>query len=79
MPCGDFLVQAARDTGLPAWTEADRSIEKHRRGALVRSACIASPGRRTGVMPAGVVSFWLKQHAFSGRDPSHDVPPSHQR
>jgi primary-amine oxidase len=26
-PCGDFPVQAARDTGLPVWTEADRPIE----------------------------------------------------
>ena len=26
-PCGDFPVQAARDTGLPRWTEADRPIE----------------------------------------------------
>ena len=28
-------------------------------------------------MPAGVVSFWLKPHAFSGRNLSYDVPPSH--
>src|SRR6202000_2579495 len=26
-PCGDFPVQAAKDTGLPEWTAADRNIE----------------------------------------------------
>jgi primary-amine oxidase len=35
------------------------------------------------VMPADIVSFWLKPCGFSGRNPphgrnpSHDVPPSH--
>jgi hypothetical protein len=26
-PCGNLPVQAARDSGMPAWTEADRSVE----------------------------------------------------
>ena len=26
-PCGNLPVHAARDSGMPAWTEADRSIE----------------------------------------------------
>jgi primary-amine oxidase len=31
------------------------------------------------VMPADIVSCWLKPCGFSGCNPSHDVPPSHHR
>ena len=64
-PCGDFPVQAACDTGLPAWTEADRSIENmdvvlwHVFGLHHITWPEDWP-----VMPAGVVLFWLKPYAF---------------
>ena len=77
-PCGDFPVQAARDTGLPRWTEADRPIEN----ADVVLWYVFGIHHITRpedwpVMPADVVSFWLKPFGFFDRNPALDVPPSH--
>lgn len=60
-PCGDFPVQAARDTGLPAWTEADRPIENTDvvLWYVFGIHHITRP-EDWPVMPADIVSFWLK-------------------
>jgi primary-amine oxidase len=77
-PCGDFPVQAARDTGLPAWTEADRPIENTDvvLWYVFGIHHITRP-EDWPVMPADIVSFWLKPFGFFDRNPALDVPPSH--
>jgi primary-amine oxidase len=77
-PCGDFPVQAARDTGLPAWTAADRPIENTDvvLWYVFGIHHITRP-EDWPVMPADVVSFWLKPFGFFDRNPALDVPPSH--
>jgi primary-amine oxidase len=76
-PCGDFPVQAARDTGLPVWTEADRPIENTDvvLWYVFGIHHITRP-EDWPVMPADVVSFWLKPFGFFDRNPALDVPPS---
>ena len=78
-PCGDFPVQAARDTGLPAWTEANRNIENTDvvLWYVFGIHHITRP-EDWPVMPADIVSFWLKPFGFFDRNPALDVPPSHQ-
>jgi primary-amine oxidase len=77
-PCGDFPVQAARDAGLPAWTEADRPIENTDvvLWYVFGIHHITRP-EDWPVMPVDVVSFWLKPFGFFDRNPALDVPPSH--
>jgi primary-amine oxidase len=77
-PCGDFPVQAARDTGLPAWTAADRPIENTDvvLWYVFGIHHITRP-EDWPVMPADIVSFWLKPFGFFDRNPALDVPPSH--
>ena len=77
-PCGDFPVQAASDTGLPRWTEADRPIENTDvvLWYVFGIHHITRP-EDWPVMPANVVSFWLKPFGFFDRNPALDVPPSH--
>jgi primary-amine oxidase len=77
-PCGDFPVQAARDTGLPAWTAADRPIANTDvvLWYVFGIHHITRP-EDWPVMPADIVSFWLKPFGFFDRNPALDVPPSH--
>jgi primary-amine oxidase len=76
-PCGDFPVQAERDTGLPAWTEADRSIENTDLVLwYVFGIHHITRPEDWPVMPADTVSFWLKPFGFFDRNPALDVPPS---
>jgi primary-amine oxidase len=77
-PCGDFPVQAERDTGLPAWTRADRPIENTDvvLWYVFGLHHITRP-EDWPVMPADIVSFWLKPFGFFDRNPALDVPPSH--
>src|SRR6202167_4319777 len=77
-PCGDFPVQAARDTGLPVWTAADRPIENTDvvLWYVFGIHHITRP-EDWPVMPVDVVSFWLKPFGFFDRNPALDVPPSH--
>jgi primary-amine oxidase len=78
-PCGDFPVQAQADTGLPAWTEANRPIEKTDvvLWYVFGLHHITRP-EDWPVMPADIVSFWLKPFGFFDRNPALDVPPSHR-
>jgi primary-amine oxidase len=77
-PCGDFPVQAARDTGLPAWTRANRPIENTDvvLWYVFGIHHITRP-EDWPVMPADVVSFWLKPFGFFDRNPALDVPSAH--
>jgi len=77
-PCGDFPNMSSRDTGLPAWTAADRPIENTDvvLWYVFGIHHITRP-EDWPVMPADVVSFWLKPFGFFDRNPALDVPPSH--
>ena len=77
-PCGDFPVQSARDTGLPAWTARDRPIQNTDvvLWYVFGLHHITRP-EDWPVMPADIVSFWLKPFGFFTRNPALDVPPSH--
>jgi primary-amine oxidase len=76
-PCGDFPVQAEKDTGLPEWTAADRPIENTDvvLWYVFGLHHITRP-EDWPVMPVDIVSFWLKPFGFFDRNPSLDVPPS---
>ena len=77
-PCGDFPVQAERDTGLPEWTRADRNIENTDVVLwYVFGLHHVTRPEDWPVMPADIVSFWLKPFGFFDRNPALDVPPSH--
>jgi primary-amine oxidase len=76
-PCGDFPVQAESDTGLPVWTEADRPIEDTDVVLwYVFGLHHVTRPEDWPVMPADIVSFWLKPFGFFDRNPALDVPPS---
>jgi primary-amine oxidase len=76
-PCGEFLVQSEQDSGLPAWTAADRSIENTDvvLWYVFGIHHITRP-EDWPVMPVDTVSFWLKPSGFFDRNPSLDVPPA---
>ncbi len=75
-PCGEFIVGAERDSGLPVWTAADRPIENtdvvlwHVFGLLHETRPEDWP-----VMPTESASFQLRPVGFFDRNPSLDVPP----
>ena len=77
-PCGDFPVQSEHDSGLAAWTEADRSIENTDvvLWYVFGLHHITRP-EDWPVMPSDIVSFWLKPFGFFDRNPALNVPPSH--
>jgi primary-amine oxidase len=76
-PCGDFPNLSERDTGLPAWTARDRSIENTDvvLWYVFGIHHITRP-EDWPVMPVDIVSFWLKPFGFFDRNPALDVPPS---
>jgi primary-amine oxidase len=77
-PCGDFPVQSVTDTGLPAWTSANRSIEDTDVVLWYVFGIHHIPRPEDWpVMPSDAVSFWLKPFGFFDRNPALDVPPSH--
>ena len=77
-PCGDFPNLSLRDTGLPAWTAADRPIEDTDvvLWYVFGIHHITRP-EDWPVMPTDAVSFWLKPFGFFDRNPALDVPPGH--
>ena len=75
-PCGEFPNLSAADSGLPAWTAADRPIED----ADVVLWYVFGLHHITRpedwpVMPVDRTSFWLKPWGFFDRNPALDVPP----
>jgi primary-amine oxidase len=78
-PCGDFPVQAERDTGLPEWTAANRNIENTDVVLwYVFGIHHLTRPEDWPVMPVDIVSFWLKPFGFFDRNPALDVPPAHE-
>jgi primary-amine oxidase len=79
-PCGDFPVQSEHDSGLAAWTEANRSIENTDivLWYVFGIHHITRP-EDWPVMPSDIVSFWLKPFGFFDRNPALNVPPSHPK
>ena len=80
-PAGEFVNQSAADHGLGAWTQANRSIENTDvvLWYVFGIHHITRP-EDWPIMPADVVSFWLKPFGFFDRNPSLDVeptPPTH--
>jgi primary-amine oxidase len=77
-PCGDFPNLSEHDTGLPAWTAADRPIQNTDvvLWYVFGIHHITRP-EDWPVMPTDIVSFWLKPFGFFDRNPALDVPPSH--
>jgi primary-amine oxidase len=77
-PCGDFPNLSAEDSGLPAWTAANRPIEDTDVVLwYVFGIHHVTRPEDWPIMPSDVVSFWLKPFGFFDRNPSLDVPPTH--
>ena len=76
-PAGEFCIQSSGDQGLPAWIEADRSIEDTDvvLWYVFGLHHITRP-EDWPVMPADIVSFQLKPVGFFDRNPALDLPPS---
>ena len=76
-PCGEFPNLSETDRGLPAWTAQNRPIENTDvvLWYVFGIHHITRP-EDWPVMPAEIVSFWLKPSGFFGRNPALDVPPS---
>jgi primary-amine oxidase len=76
-PCGDFPNLSSADSGLPAWTAADRAIENTDVVLwYVFGIHHLTRPEDWPVMPVDAVSFWLKPFGFFDRNPALDVPPS---
>ncbi len=75
-PCGEFPVQSEEDSGLPAWTAANRPIENTDvvLWYVFGIHHITRP-EEWPVMAVDTVSFWLKPSGFFDRNPALDVPP----
>lgn len=74
-PAGEFVNQSDGDTGLGAWTQANRSIDNTDvvLWYVFGIHHITRP-EDWPIMPVDVVSFWLKPYGFFDRNPSLDVP-----
>jgi primary-amine oxidase len=79
-PAGEFPTQAVQDTGLPAWTARNRSIENTDVVLwYVWGIHHVTRVEDWPVMPVDTVSFWLKPVGFFDRNPALDVAPSPPR
>ncbi|KLO32512.1 primary-amine oxidase [Mycobacterium haemophilum] len=75
-PAGEFVNQSGPGLGLPEWTSANRSIENT--DVVVWYTFGINHVTRPEdwpIMPADVVSFWLKPVGFFDRNPAVDVDP----
>ncbi|WP_375431296.1 primary-amine oxidase [uncultured Friedmanniella sp.] len=76
-PAGEFVTQSGPGEGLPAWTAADRPIEDTDVVLWYTFGIHHIPRPEDWpVMPADIVSFWLKPVGFFDRNPALDVLPS---
>lgn len=75
-PAGEFVNQSGPGLGLPEWTSANRSIENTDVVVWYTFGInhITRP-EDWPIMPADVVSFWLKPVGFFDRNPAVDVAP----
>jgi len=78
-PCGEFPTLSDLDSGLPAWTAQNRSIENTDvvLWYVFGIHHITRP-EDWPVMPVDTASFWLKPSGFFDRNPALDVPPGQQ-
>ncbi|MFT4128393.1 MAG: primary-amine oxidase [Gordonia sp. (in: high G+C Gram-positive bacteria)] len=76
-PAGEFVNQSETDTGMAEWTKHDRPIENTDvvLWYVFGIHHITRP-EDWPIMPADVVSFWLKPFGFFDRNPALDVAPS---
>ncbi|WP_250323922.1 primary-amine oxidase [Williamsia sp. CHRR-6] len=76
-PAGEFVNQSATDTGIGAWTKANRPIENTDvvLWYVFGIHHITRP-EDWPVMPSDTVSFWLKPFGFFDRNPALDVAPT---
>jgi primary-amine oxidase len=75
-PCGEFVVQSDKDSGLPVWTEQNRSIDNTDVVLwYVFGIHHVTRPEDWPVMPVDTVSFWLKPVGFFDRNSALDVPP----
>ena len=76
-PCGEFVNQSGGDSGLPAWTAANRPIADADVVLWYTFGIHHVPRvEEWPVMPVDVVSFWLKPSGFFDANPALDVAPS---
>jgi len=69
---------SAEDTGLPAWTAADRPIEDSDIVLwYVFGIHHVTHPEDWPIMPSDTVSFWLKPFGFFDRNPALDLPEPH--
>jgi primary-amine oxidase len=77
-PCGEMPTQSTSDSGLPVWTQQNRSIEETDVVLwYVFGINHVTRPEEWPVMPVDTVSFWLKPSGFFHRNPALDVAPSH--
>ena len=75
-PCGELVVQAVEDRGLPAWTARNRPIaETDVVLWYVFGIHHVTRPEDWPVMPVDTISFWLKPVGFFDRNPALDVAP----
>ncbi|MEL7053662.1 MAG: tyramine oxidase, partial [Cyanobacteria bacterium J06588_5] len=76
-PAGDYPNQNPGGSGLPFWTESDRSTEDTDIVVWYTFAHNHSPRAEDWpVMPVANIGFKLKPLNFFDENPSNDVPPS---
>lgn len=76
-PAGDYPNQHPGGAGLPAWTQANRSIENTDIVVWYTMNAHHIPRPEDWpVMPASYISFMLKPVGFFDRNPALDVPPT---
>ena len=78
-PCGNYVSQNAGGDGLPAWTQADRSI-KDQDVVLWYTAGVMHVPRLEDypIMPVEYVGFKLQPVGFFDHNPALKLPPSHK-
>lgn len=76
-PAGEFVNQSGPGRGLPEWTATNRSIDNTDVVLWYTFGIHHIPRPEDWpVMPADVVSFWLKPVGFFDRNPALDVAPT---
>jgi len=76
-PAGDFVNQNAGGAGLPAWVQADRSVDGEDIVVWHTFGTTHFPRPEDWpVMPVDYTGFTLKPVGFFDRNPALDIPPS---
>ena len=79
-PSGDYVNQSAGGHGLPAWSQADRSVEDEDVVLWYTAGLMHVPRLEDfPIMSVEYVGFKLQPIGFFDRNPALDVPPSHSK